>query len=123
MNFIGILQIIVAIGLLNVWLIRGSRATGYRGSSALNLKQEFAIYGLPAWSYYLVGALKISAAIALVVGLWFSAVGLSGALLVALLMLGALAMHLKVKDPVKKSLPAFVMLALSLTICASLLLI
>jgi hypothetical protein len=32
---------------------------------------------------------------------------------VVLLMLGALAMHLKVKDPPLKSLPAFLMLAMS----------
>jgi uncharacterized membrane protein YphA (DoxX/SURF4 family) len=120
MSFIGFLQIIVALGLLNVWLLRGSKATAYRGRSAKNLKDEFAAYGLPGWSYYVVGALKIGAAVALLVGLWISAVGLSGAFLVTLLMLGALGMHLKVKDTLKKSIPAFIMLALSLVICSSL---
>jgi hypothetical protein len=35
-------------------------------------------------------------------------------LLLAVLMLGALSMHIKVKDPLRKSLPALGMLALTL---------
>ena len=38
-------------------------------------------------------------------------------LLIAILMLGALAMHLKIRDPLKKSVPALVMLALTIVIC------
>ncbi len=42
-----ILQIIVACGLLNVWLIRPQLKTPYRGCDAKNLKDEFIAYGLP----------------------------------------------------------------------------
>ena len=116
MNITAILQIIVAIGLLNVWLFRYRKSTSYRGGKSKNLKEEFASYGLPPWVHYLVGVLKISSAIALIAGLWVSSFGFFASILVAFLMLGAIAMHLKIKDPVVKSIPALLMFGMSLTI-------
>ena len=54
-----LLQIIVGLGLLNVWLIRAGSATDYRGGEATTLKEEFQAYGLPDGAFYLVGAMKI----------------------------------------------------------------
>lgn len=108
-----VLQVIVALGLLNVWLIRSGTATSYRGGDARSLKEEFAAYGLPDFFFYLVGALKIGSAILLLVGLWVPSLVLPAAAVVAVLMIGALAMHVKVKDPAMKSLPAFLMLLMS----------
>lgn len=116
MNYTNILQIIVAVGLLNVWLLRYSKETGFRGQSAKNLKQEFAAYGLPEWSYYLIGFLKIGSALALLLGLWNRQVALIGASVILILMLGALAMHFKVQDPIKKSIPALLILIMSVGI-------
>lgn len=116
MNITSVLQIIVALGLLNVWLLRYSKETGYRGGSAKNLKEEFTAYGLPTWFYYTIGFLKMGSAVALLVGLWISSVTLAAAGLVIFLMLGALAMHVKAKDPIKKSVPALLMLAMSVAI-------
>ena len=42
-----IAQLIIALGILNVWLLRFNKATIYRGGSAKNMKEEFATYGLP----------------------------------------------------------------------------
>lgn len=111
-----ILQVVVALGLLNVWLLRRGSATPYRGGDARSLREEFAAYGLPEAVFYVVGALKIGSAIALLVGLWIESLVLPAAAVVAALMVGALVMHLKVKDPPKKSLPAFVVLLLSLAV-------
>lgn len=108
-----ILQIVVALGLLNVWLLRSGRATDYRGGDATSLKEEFAAYGLPDAMFYLVGALKIGAAIALLIGIWMPVLVQPAAAIVAVLMIGALAMHVKVGDPVMKSVPAFLMLLMS----------
>ena len=116
MNYTGILQIIVAAGLLNVWLFRYSKETVYRGQSAKNLKEEFAAYGLPEWFHYFIGFLKIGSALALIFGLWNHQVALAGASLISVLMLGAIAMHIKVKDPLKKSVPAVLMLLMSIVI-------
>ena len=118
MNFvIPIFQIVVALGLLNVWLLRFQRSTPYRGGNARSMREEFAAYGLPEWSPYVIGTLKVGSAVCLITGLWLPYLVFPSALLVAVLMLGALAMHLKIRDPLKKSVPALVMLALSIAIC------
>ena len=111
------LQTVVALGLLNVWLLRANSPTNYRGGEARSLEEEFATYGLPRWFYYVVGALKLGSAVVLLVGLWVPEVVVPAAAVVVALMLGALAMHVKVKDPVIKSLPAFLMLAMGAAIC------
>jgi uncharacterized membrane protein YphA (DoxX/SURF4 family) len=112
-----ILQVIVGVGLLNVWLLRRDSATAYRGGEAKNLKEEFATYGLPAPMFYIVGGLKIICGVLLLVGLGFRAVVLPAAAVVVVLMLGAVAMHLKVGDAVSKYVPAALMLAMSGAIC------
>lgn len=113
-----ILQVLLGLGLLNVWLVRAKSPTAYRGGQARSLRQEFDAYGLPEWFFYLVGLLKIGSALLLLAGIWFPALVLPAGSVVVALMLGALAMHVKVKDPLIKSLPAFVMLVLSASLCA-----
>ncbi|HYW07423.1 MAG TPA: DoxX family protein, partial [Longimicrobium sp.] len=112
-----ILQAAAALGLLNVWLLRSSKPTAYRGGNAGSMAEEFAAYGLPAWFAYVIGALKIGAALALLVGIWIPSLVLPAAALICILMLGALAMHIKVGDPLGKSLPALGMLVICLAIC------
>jgi len=111
-------QIIVGCGLLNVWLLRFNKPTAYRGGTAANMRDEFAAYGLPAWSCYLVGALKVGSALALLAGLVHPPLVLPAAIVIAVLMAGAVAMHLKVGDPFKKSLPALSVLVLCAIIIA-----
>jgi hypothetical protein len=112
-----VLQVVLGLGLLNVWLLRAAAPTPYRGGEARSLKEEFRAYGLANWFFFLVGALKVGSAVLLLVGLWVSALVLPAAGLVVVLMLGALAMHMRVGDPPKKSLPALLMLAMSATLC------
>ena len=112
-----LLQIVVAFGLLNVWLIRSNKQTAFRGANASSLKDEFIAYGLPVWYYYTIGFIKILSALLLLLGLWFPALVLPTACIVTVLMLGAITMHLKVGDPFKKAIPALIMLLLSLGIC------
>ena len=80
------------------------------------MKEEFAAYGLPEWFYYLIGASKVGSAFALIYGIWNPTVALFAAINVSLLMVGALAMHIKVKDPIKKSIPAILMLVMSFVV-------
>ena len=109
-----ILQLIVGLGLLNVWLIRSNLETNYRGGEAKNLKDEFATYGLPSWFYYLIGFLKITSGLALVIGLWVPQIVLPASIVIVFLMLGAVGMHIKVGDKLQKYLPASAMLIMSL---------
>ncbi len=51
---------------LNVWLVRGHSTTSYRGGASQTLKDEFAAYGLPGFAFYVVGALPVLEAAALV---------------------------------------------------------
>jgi hypothetical protein len=111
-----VLQIIVGLGLLNVWLLRAKSSTAYRGGAATSLKEEFQAYGLPEVAFYVVGALKITAGIILIAGVWVPLpVELAAGVVVAL-MVGALAMHVKVGDPLMKSVPAALMLVMSVAI-------
>jgi hypothetical protein len=111
-----VVQIVIALGILNVWLLRPGKATTWRGGAAKTMKEEFAVYGLPPWFMPLIGFLKISLAVLLIAGIWIPEVTQPAAIGMAILMLGAVSMHVKVKDPAQKSLPAFTMLVLSLIV-------
>jgi hypothetical protein len=54
----------------------------------------------------------------LLAGVWMALPVREAAALVAALMIGAIAMHVKVSDPLMKSLPAVLMLAMSAAIVA-----
>jgi uncharacterized membrane protein YphA (DoxX/SURF4 family) len=114
-NISKILQVVVALGLLNVWLLRFNQATAYRGGRAKNMKEEFAAYGLPEWFCYLIGALKVGCAVCLLAGFFVPFLVLPAASLVSVLMLSAIVMHFKISDAWMKSVPAFLMLAMNLT--------
>lgn len=109
-------QVAIALGLLNVWLLRAGKPTGWRGGNARSMREEFEIYGLPPWSMSVIGFLKISLAILLIAGVWFPSLAKPAALGIAVLMAGAVVMHVKVKDPLMRSLPALALLVLSLVV-------
>ena len=106
MKFIMILQLIISIGLINVWLLRFNKATEYRGGNAKNMNEEFIAYGLPEWSMYLVGFLKVAIAIMLIISIWIEELLFYNLIVLTALMIAAVFMHFKVKDPIKKSYPA-----------------
>lgn len=106
-------QVVAALGLLNVWLFRRNKRTPFRGGDAETMQQEFAAYGLPPGMLVLVGTLKVAIAIALIAGIWMPSLVRPAAGVLCVLMLGALAMHVRVRDPLMKSLPAAGMLALA----------
>ena len=106
MTLIMVLQLIIAVGLINVWLLRFKKATDYRGGDATNMKEEFIAYGLPVWLMYFVGAMKVSIALMLIISFWVEELLLYNLVALAGLMIAAVFMHVKVKDPIKKSYPA-----------------
>ena len=112
-------QIVIALGLLNVWLLRARKATAYRGGEAKNMQEEFEAYGLPRWFMILIGFAKVTLALVLIVGIWVPVLTRPAAIGVAALMLGAVAMHIKVADPPKKAAPAFSLLVLCLVVIFS----
>jgi hypothetical protein len=115
---VSLLQVIIALGLINVWLVRFKKSTKYRGGTAQNMQQEFAAYGLPAWSVYVIGGLKVIIAAVLLLNVFLSdgiALAASRALtLLTVLMLGAISMHLRVKDSFIKFVPALLMFGMAI---------
>ena len=114
-----LIQAIVGFGLLNVWLFRANMETAYRGGESRTLKEEFTTYGLPQWFYYLIAFLKITSALALIVGFGITNIIAPASMLIMLLMLGAVSMHFKIDDEFKKMIPAIIMLILSTILAIS----
>ena len=116
MNVIGKLaQTAAALWILNVWTLRFNKDTGYRGGGATNMKEEFEVYGLSEPQMYVVGAAKVGLASAMLAGLVVPRVTRPASAGLATLMVGAIAMHIKAGDPVKRYLPALSVFSLATT--------
>lgn len=108
-----IIKVFIFLSIVNVWFFRFNRQTPWRGGQAASMKEEFKTYGLSETVMYLVGGLKVLAAALLLVSIWIPSLTLPAAGTMGVLMAGAISMHLRVKDPLQKSLPAFTFLVLS----------
>lgn len=114
-----VMQLVIALGIVNVWTLRLGQTTAWRGGNARTMKEEFAVYGLPMWFMGLIGFLKLLFATMLVAGIWIAPLTRPAAIGMAVLMLGAVTMHLKVKDPARKSLPAACVLVLCVIVAVA----
>lgn len=114
MELIGIIaKVIIFLGIINVWFIRFNKSTAYRGGGAGSMKEEFATYGLSEGMMYAVGFVKVTLAALLLISIWVPVLTTYAASGMAILMIGAIFMHIKVKDSLSRSLPASIMLLLS----------
>ena len=100
-------QLIIAISILVVWVFRFD-----------NIVVEFKQYDLSDLVRSMVGASKIALATLLVVGIFYEEVVFISALLMAFLMVFAQIAHIKVKNPLSKYIPSFLLLILSLFVAA-----
>ena len=110
------LQLIVGLSILNVWLLQPGKDTRWRGGDATNIVEEFQAYGLPVWSVYVVGFIKVVLAILLIVAIWVPGLRYFSALGLAAMLAGSVLMHFKISDPLYKSFPAALFLVLCLII-------
>jgi hypothetical protein len=94
-------QLVIAISIVIVWVFRFD-----------NIVKEFEQYGLSTLTRSMVGAAKLVLATLLVVGIWYPALVLIPALLMALLMISAQYFHFKVNNPFQKRIPALILLSL-----------
>ena len=111
-----VLKIIVGLSILNVWLIQPKKATNWRGGDAKTLLEEFEVYSLSKTFCYFVGFLKVGLSLILLASIQFESLTLIGSLGLAVLLLGSILMHLKIKDKLIKSFPAFLFLVMNLAI-------
>ena len=100
-------QVIIALSIGYVWIFRFE-----------NIVKEFKQYGLSDLTRSIVGAAKIVLSTLLVAGIWYPALILVPALLMAFLMVSAQFFHFKAGNRWKKHLPSFLLLILSLFIAA-----
>ena len=110
------LILFVSAVVLNVWLLRFNKSTIYRGGDATNMIEEFLVYGIDKPFLYLIGALKIAAAVGLLLGFFYKKIVIPCASIITVLMIGAVAMHFKVSDEAHKFFPAALMLLCGLSI-------
>ena len=110
------ISVVVALTVLNVWVLRFNRPTQWRGGAAQGMREEFQAYELPLWLLGVVGFLKVCCAALLIMGIWIPEVTKPAAGVLGLLMACAVSMHIKIKDPPRKLFPALCLLALSVTV-------
>lgn len=111
--FLILTQIFIACAMLDVWLIRYNRPGVFRGGEAKTMAEEFEHYGLPVWFRNFIRVSKLSAGAMMIIGIWIPPVAVIAGAGLAVLMAGAVAMHVKVKDPLYKALPSSAFLVLS----------
>lgn len=99
------LQALVAASVFFVWVVRYD-----------NIIAEFAKYGLPASLRDLVGILKLTFALLLLIGIERKALAVAGGLGIAAMMAAAFVTHLRVKNSPAKMAPCLLLLVLSLVI-------
>ncbi|MFT4851147.1 MAG: hypothetical protein ACI83B_003711 [Sediminicola sp.] len=109
-------KVFIFFSIINVWFFKFGKPTSWRAEDANSMKEEFKAYGLSETMMYLVGGLKVLFAILILLSIWFESLAIPSAAGMATLMLGAIIMHLKISDPIKKSFPAFSFLFLSAVI-------
>ena len=111
--WINFVQAFIALAMFDVWLLRYNRPQRARGGDAQTMAEEFRVYGLPDWFRNVVRVLKLTAGTLMVVGIWSAQAALVAGVLLVVLMGGAIAMHIKVRDPLLKSIPATTFFVLS----------
>ncbi|MBA3915198.1 MAG: DoxX family protein [Acidobacteriales bacterium] len=99
------LQALVATSIFFVWVVRYG-----------NVVEEFKHYGLPEWLRDLVGILKLTFALMLLIGIDRKPLAVAGGFGIAVLMACALFTHRRVKNPLFKMLPSLTLLVLSIAI-------
>ena len=112
-RFAILLQVIIAAGIFNVWVLRRGRPTNYRPDGASNISEEFARYGFSDAFRRTIGTTKLTLAALLLLGTAYAPLAVGAASGMAILMCGAVAAHVKVRDPMIKSIPALLMLLMS----------
>lgn len=107
-NILILSQLVISISIVIVWVFRYD-----------NIVLEFKQYGLSNLLRNIVGALKISLATILVIGIWYHEFLFISSAMMALLMLCAQFFHFKVKNNWIKFMPSLSLLILSLLITSS----
>lgn len=92
-----VLQVVLGLAFLG--------AGGSKLAGAQQMIEDFDRFGYPRWFMYFTGAVEITGALAVLVGIFVPVLAVLGGLLLAATMVGAVATHLRMKDPGSKIAP------------------
>lgn len=106
--FITLAQITLGLSVAFVWIFRFE-----------NVVLEFKQFGLNDLTRNFVGSSKIALATLIIAGVWHSTFVLIPSVLMGVLMIAAQYFHFKIKNPLIKHLPSFILLILSAIIAIS----
>ena len=115
-GILSVFQAVIGLSVLRVWLLNFNKPTKWRAGNAISMREEFEVYGLPDWTLYMVGLLKVAFSVGLLAGIWLPELVVTSAAGIAFFMFFAILMHIRVKDPIVKSIPAITFLTLSILI-------
>ena len=115
-GILSVFQAVIGLSVLRVWLINFNKPSKWRAGNATTMREEFEVYGLPDWALYMVGFLKVAFSVGLLAGIWLPELVTLSASGIAFFMFFAILMHIRVKDPIVKSIPAITFLTLSILI-------
>ena len=115
-GILSVFQAVIGLSVLRVWLLNFNKPTKWRAGNAISMREEFEVYGLPDWTLYMVGFLKVAFSVGLLAGIWLPELVVTSAAGIAFFMFFAILMHIRVKDPIVKSIPAITFLTLSIVI-------
>ena len=114
-----LLCLAMGIALLSVWLFRFAKPSPYSGGVAKDLAEEFSDYELPLRLVWIIGTLKVTAAVALILSIFILRLTLSATALISITMAGAIAMHVRIRDRLIKSVPLGELLVMTLVVAAT----
>jgi DoxX-like protein len=94
----------IVLSVLLALAVFGAGGTKLAGTRRMREGAAHAHFPYPAWRG--IGALEVAGGAGLLVGLAYAPLGIAAAIGLVLLMIGAVATHLRVGDPVTLALPA-----------------
>jgi len=100
-------------GLLGLAFLGGGLAKLFGAKANVD---NFNHLGLPQWFRVVTGLVEVVGAAAAIVGYWEPSWAAAAGLWLAVTMLGAVLAHVRIKEPIKQSVPALVLLVLSLVL-------
>ncbi|MGB3682638.1 MAG: DoxX family protein [Rubrobacteraceae bacterium] len=103
-----ILQVVLGLAFLGAG---GSKLAGAR-----QMKGDFDRFGYPRWFMYFTGGLETVAALGVLAGIFVPVLALLGGLLLVATMVGAIATHVRMKDPGSKIASPAILLSLAIIV-------
>lgn len=106
-----ILQLTIGVSIMVIWILRTTVASSYRVGDAQTLSEEFTEAGFTEGVYQVMRILKPIFAFLLVIGIVYEPFFIPCMTFTTFAMIGAVYAHIKVKDEIKKMIPAITLLA------------